>query len=144
MPSVVTFSGCLIGKYSAEAGSVNCTACEAGEQSGSGRQRDGSAGVGHTEVMAACMRSEAERRRHALTMRTLLAGNYSDVLGAAFCPECPSYSTSAAQSTSCFCNAGYENVRNCSTAECFDVNVTVLITLDRLTPCTACDPGTQH
>ena len=28
---VVTFGGCLTGKYSAEAGSVNCTACEAGE-----------------------------------------------------------------------------------------------------------------
>ena len=32
MPSAVTFSGCLTGKYSVEAGSVDCTACEAGEE----------------------------------------------------------------------------------------------------------------
>jgi hypothetical protein len=87
MPSAVTFSGCLTGKYSAEAGSVNCTACEAGEDGqraavvnsivrlhavlSCGRKRDSSAGVRHTKVMASCMRSEAERPRLALTMLTV-------------------------------------------------------------------------
>ena len=33
----VTFGGCVTGKYSAEAGTENCTACEAGEEQCCGR-----------------------------------------------------------------------------------------------------------
>ena len=101
---------------------------------------------------ASRMMSTAECRRSLLlTMLTWagLAGNYSDVNGSSFCRECPSNSTSAAERASCFCNAGYWNVNNCSnmthntTAECTSRHVGKLITLGR-GPCMACDPGAQH
>ena len=115
-------TACPAGTYKDTAGSVECTTCVAGkykDTTGSGE-------------CTACP-----------------AGKYEDSTGSAECSSCPSNSTSAAERASCFCNAGYWNVKNCSNlthntiAECTSRHVGKLITLGR-GPCMACDPGAQH
>jgi len=105
-------------------------------------------------MMATCMQSEAERPRHVLTMLPWLSGKYSNY-SATFCSECPANSTSAAAAalaTSCFCNAGYWDIRNCTTACGSDEQKELVMTGhfkdDRLEAydrfCVPCSPGAQH